>query len=150
MVALCDAGAVFLRRTAISKVLAVVVILAIVVVAGGAAFLLGHSQSGSTQRVLSIVETNPVLQIDSFNPANITVTHDSTVNLAIQNGDDETRVLEIPQFNVNETIISGETVRISFTVGAPGVFKIYSPQTQPSAASNGKPGEAITGYLIVQ
>lgn len=137
-------------RRAVSKAQGLIIIIALIVAGGGGAyFLSGHSQSGGGTIDLSIVETNPVEQIDSFNPANITVTHDTTVNLAIQNGDDETRVLEISAFNVNETIISGETVRISFTVGAPGVFKMYSPQTPPSAASNGKPGSPITGYVIV-
>jgi len=124
-------------------------VLAIVVAAGAGGYFLSQSQSGSGPVDLSIVETDPVNQIDSFSPANVTVTHGTDVTFAIQNGDDETRVFQISAFNVNQTIISGQTVRFSFTVGQAGTFKMFSPQTLPSAASNGKPGSAITGYLIV-
>jgi hypothetical protein len=138
----------FQERAAITRMQGVMAVLVIVVAAGAGGYFL--SQSGSGLVALTIVETDPVHQIDSFSPANLTVTHDTTITFAVQNGDDETRVFQISAFNVNQTIVSGQTVRFSFSVGQAGTYKMFSPQTAPSAASNGKPGSAITGYLIVK
>jgi plastocyanin len=141
----------FQERAAITRTLAIIVALVILAAAGAGVYFLGsgQSQSGSKLIDMSIVETDPVNQIDSFNPGNITATHGTTVTIAIQNGDDETRMFQIGAFNVNQTVVSGQTIRVSFTVGQAGTFKIFSPQTAPSAASNGRPGSAITGYLTV-
>ncbi len=144
--------ALFEKRGAITKMQGIVAILALVVVAGAGVYFLssGGSQLVSGPVDLSIVETDPVNQIDSFVPANVTASHGTTITLAIQNNDDETRVFQISALNVTSTIVSGQTERVTFSVGAAGVYKMYSPQTAPSAASNGKPGSQITGYLIVK
>jgi len=141
----------FEERKAITRVQGIIAILVILVAAGAGVYFLspGQSQLISGPIDLSIVETDPVNQIDSFVPANVTVSHGATVTLAIQNNDDETRIFQIGAFNVTQSIVSGQTGRVTFTVGEAGVFKMYSPQTAPSAASNGKPGSQITGYLIV-
>ena len=78
------------------------------------------------------MESDPVNQVDTFNPENITLTHGTTVTFAVQNGDDEARTFEIAAFNVNQTIASGATNRITFTVGPPGVYTMYLP---PAAAA---------------
>ena len=110
---------------------------------------MSQSQSAQTATSIAIVETDPVNQVDQFSPMNVTVSHGTTVTLAIQNTDDETRVFEISALNVNATIVSGQTTRVTFTVAGAGTYKMFSPQTAPSALSNGKPGAAVTGYIIV-
>lgn len=129
---------------------AIILVLVIVVAAGGvgAYFLTkGGSSSGPQLIDLVLVESNPVTQSDSFNPENVTIVHDTTVTLAIQNGDDEARTFEISAFNVNQTIGSGDTDRITFTVGGPGTFPIYVP---PAPAYQGfKASPSVTGYIIV-
>jgi len=127
-------------------IIAVVVI--VVAVGAGAYFLsLGQSKSGSGAIDLSIVESDPVNQVDSFNPTNVTLTHGTTVTFAVQNGDDEARTFEIAAFNVNQTIGSGATNRITFTVGAPGVYPMFLPATPPFNGYKASP--SVTGYVIV-
>jgi hypothetical protein len=140
----------FDERAAITRTLGVIAIVVILVAAGAGAYFLGlgQSRSGSGPTDLSIVETDPVNQIDSFNPGNITVSHGTTVTLAIQNGDDVARTFVITAFNVNQTIDSGAAARITFTVGPPGVFQMFLP---PAPAANGfKASPIVTGYFIVK
>jgi plastocyanin len=129
------------------------VIVAVVVIAAGAAGAYfvsqGNPSSSSSPELidLHLVESNPVTQSDSFVPENITVTHGTTITLAIQNGDDEARTFEISAFNVNETIGSGATDRITFTVGSPGTYPIFVP---PAPAYQGyRASPSVTGYIIV-
>jgi hypothetical protein len=140
-------------RSAITQTVGVIIILVIVVAAGAGGYLLtmGHSPSNSNSStiVLSIVESDPVNQVDSFNPANLTATHGTTVTLAVQNGDDEPRTFELSAFNVNQTIGSGDTIRVTFTVGQAGAFEMFVPATPPSQVNGVKASPSITGYLIV-
>ncbi len=127
----------------------VVIIVVLVVAAGvGAYALLGQGSSSNEVR-LSIAETNPVNQTDAFQPQNVTVKMGSPVTFAIQNGDDENRIFTIAAFNLNVTITPGTTERTTFTPDKTGTFVMFSPQTVPSAVSQGKPGSPCTGYLIV-
>jgi heme/copper-type cytochrome/quinol oxidase subunit 2 len=139
----------FDERAAITRTLGVIAILVILVAGAGVYSLgLGQSRSGSGPTDLSIVETDPVNQIDNFNPGNITVSHGTTVTLAIQNGDDVARTFVITAFNVNQTIDSGAAARITFTVGPPGVFPMFLP---PAPAANGfRASPEVTGYFIVK
>ncbi|MDA4132477.1 MAG: cupredoxin domain-containing protein, partial [Thaumarchaeota archaeon] len=125
-------------------------VVVIVAAAGtGAYFLsLAKSQSGSGPIDLTIVESDPVNQVDAFNPTNITVSHGAIVTFAIQNGDDEARTFEISAFNVNQTISSGATNRITFTVGQPGVYTMFLPAEPPFNGYRASP--SVTGYLIVK
>ena len=139
----------FDERAAITRTQGVIIILVILVAAGAGVYFLslGQSQSSSGPINLSIVETDPVNQVDSLSPANITVSHGTTITLAVQNHDDAPRTLEITAFNVNRTISFGITERITFTVGQPGVFTMFVP-ARP--AENGlKSSPSIAGYLIV-
>jgi plastocyanin len=139
----------FHERAAITRTLAIIAILVIVVAAVAGAYLLsgGKSQSGSGPIDVSIIESNPVSQLDSFNPMNVTVSHGTTVTLAVQNGDDEARTFQISAFNVNQTIGSGATNRITFTAGQPGVYQMFLPPTPPFNGYKASP--SVTGYIIV-
>jgi hypothetical protein len=138
-------------REAIARTQAIVIVVVIVIAAGaaGAYFLSqGSSSSSGPQLIdLHLVESNPVTQSDSFDPENITVTHGSMITLAIQNGDDEARVFEINAFNINQTIGSGATDRITFTVGSPGTYPIFVPAAPPYEGYKASP--SVTGYIIV-
>ena len=139
----------FKERAAITRTQAIITILVIVVAAGASAYFLtlGAPQSGSGPIDLSIVEIDPVNQVNNFNPTNITVSHDTTVTLAIQNFDDVARTFQIAAFSVNQTIGSGAAARITFNVGQPGVFMMVLP---PTAATNVfKASPVVTGYFIV-
>jgi hypothetical protein len=133
--------------------LVVVIVLVVLVAAGAGGYFLVLGQSKNSQPNpsaidLSIVESDPVNQVDSLVPANITATHGTTITIAVQDHDDAARSLVITAFNVNQTIDSGTTQRITLTVGQPGVFQMFVP---PRPAANGlKASPAITGYLIVQ
>lgn len=138
-------------RAAITRTQGIITILVILVAAAAGGYLLsmGQSHSSSNTIILSIVESDPVNQVDSFSPANITATHGTTVTLAVQNGDDEPRTFELSAFNVNQTIGSGGAIRVSFTVGQAGVFQMFVPATPPSPVNGVKASPSITGYLIV-
>lgn len=142
-------------RSGLARMQVAIIVVILVVAAGIGAYALtqgsnGGTGTGSQELQMAITETDPVNQIDSFSPQNLTVKQGTTVTFAVQNGDDEIRVMTIPQFNVNFTIPGGETARSNpFLVDKAGTFMIYSPPTAPSAVSNGKPGSPVTGYLIV-
>jgi heme/copper-type cytochrome/quinol oxidase subunit 2 len=129
--------------------MAIVLILAVVVVAAIGEYALspGGSGSGAVQVQWSLVESDPVNQVDAFVPMNITVPHDSTVALAIQNEDDQSRTFEISAFNVTATIQAGATDRMTFTVGGPGTFVVFVPGKPPFEGFKASP--AVTGYIIV-
>lgn len=127
----------------------ILVVILVAAVGAGGYLLSAKPQAGSSSSTidLSLIESDPVNQVDALSPANITVAHGTTVTLAIQNGDDEARTFEISAFNVNVTISSGATNRVTFTVGQPGVFKLYVP---PEPAYPGfKASPSVTGYVIV-
>ena len=99
---------------------------------------------------MNVVETDPANQLDSFVPQNVTVKQGVSVTLAVHDGDDEDRVVTIAAFNVNFTIQAGTAARSPpFIANKVGTFAVYSPQTLPSAASHGKPGSPVTGYITV-
>lgn len=140
------------------KVVVVAVVIFVAAVAAGAYFLTaGKTSSGSGSATtsapksvtidLSLIESDPVNQVDALSPANITVAHGTTVTLAIQNGDDEARTFEISALNVNVTISSGATNRVTFTAGQAGVYKLYVPPEPPYPGFKASP--SVTGYVIV-
>jgi hypothetical protein len=137
------------ERRAIARTQGIIAIVLLLVAAAAGAYLLssGVFKSGSGAIDLSIVESDPVNQIDSFVPENITASHGTTITVAVQNGDDEARNFEIAAFNVNQTISSGATMRITFTVGQAGVYPMFLPATPPFNGFKASP--SITGYLIV-
>jgi len=140
-------------RLALARMQVALLIVVIVVAAGVGAYALStQGASGGTGSVtiqMKITETDAVNQIDNFVPQNVTVKQGSSVELAVQNGDDEIRVMTIPAFNVNFTIDAGTTQRHTFIADKSGTFSMYSPKTVPSAASVGKPGSPCNGTLTV-
>jgi Cupredoxin-like domain len=140
-------------RTAIARmqgIVVIVVVLVAVAAAGVYFFNPGKSQSGSSQIALSIIETDPVNQVDSLVPGNITVARGTTVTLAVQNHDDAERTFQINALNVNQTISSGTTQRISFTAGQAGVFEMFVTARPADPALGLKASPSITGYLTVR
>jgi plastocyanin len=139
------------ERPAISKVQTIIAVVLVAVAAGvvgGYILSSANPQSGPGVIDLSIVETDQINQVDSFMPANVTVTHGTRVTLAVQNGDDQARTFEISALGINQTISSGTADRITFTPSQTGVFEMFVPST-PASAANGKASPSITGYLIV-
>ena len=133
------------------QVIIVVVVIVVAAVAAGVLFLgSGKSQSGtgSTLIDLSIVESDPIAQSDSFVPTNVTVAHGTMVTLAVMNGDDQARTFVLSAFGVNQTIDSGTTQRITFTVGQAGTYQMLVPATPASSAVNHRASPAVIGYLI--
>ena len=126
----------------------------IVVVAGVAVgeYLIGlgsGTTKGSREIDLQIIEDNPILQIDHFYPAKVYVPSGQNISLAVLNTDDETRVFTLTQFNINLTISSGSTQRISFRANQNGNFTYISPVCPPSPVSQGRPGKCLQGFFIV-
>jgi cupredoxin-like protein len=140
----------FADRAAISRTVGIVVVLAVLVVAGAGAYLATSGKSGSGPRIIdvTIVESNPVTQADSFDPGNVTVTHGTTFTLAVLNNDDEPRTFEISALNINQTIGSDGTIRLTITVPQAGVYKMFVPSTPPSLVNGPRASPSITGYLI--
>ncbi len=136
-------------RYALARTQVVLIIIVLVVAAGVGAYALSMQASGGNEIHVSITETDPVNQIDSFQPQNSSVKQGTPVNIVVFNGDDENRTLTIVAFNFSMLILPGQTTRAVFTPDKAGTFVIYSPQTLPSAASHGKPGSPCTGYLTV-
>lgn len=129
---------------------AAIIVVILVVAAGVGVYVLSTQSSGAagTELHLSITETDPVNQIDAIIPQNLTAKQGS-VTLVVLNGDDENRTLTIAAFNFTMFIPPHQTVRSSFTADKTGTFVMFSPQTKPSAASNGKPGSPASGNLAV-
>lgn len=142
-----------IKRPAISRTVTLGLVALLVVAVAAGYFLTRPNQSaaqnGSVTLTIGIVETDPILQIDHFQPDNITVKLGQNVTLAVQNGDDETRSFVIQEFNLNFTIFGGTTARDTFTANKVGTFQFVSPATPPSAASQGKPGPRMVGNLTV-
>jgi len=138
------------RRTAVARIQVVIAVVVILVAAAAAGLFFlnsGQTQAGPALISMTIMETDPVNQVDSLNPSNVTAVHGTTITLAVYDGDDAARTVVISAFNVNQTISSGTTQRMTFVVGQPGVYQIFVP-ARP--AENGlKSSPSITGYLIV-
>jgi len=119
------------------------------VVAGEIALSNSNKTGGSVGIDLHIIEDNPVLQIDHFYPDTIYVPLNESVSLAIQNGDDETRVFTLTQYNINVTIISGTTQRVNLRASQLGNFSFISPIAPPSPASGNLKAPCLEGFFYV-
>lgn len=138
------------RRAFSRTVWILVAVVAVAAVAAGEyAIGLGSNSAGSKEIDIQIIEDNPVLQIDHFYPAKVFVALGQNISLAVLNTDDETRVFTLSQFNINLTMSSGTTQRISFQANKEGNFIFISPVTPPSAVSQGRPGKCLQGFFVV-
>jgi heme/copper-type cytochrome/quinol oxidase subunit 2 len=118
------------------------VLIAVLVVAviASSAYLSGSFGSKSTTNTqtvdLQIIGGVGVGTVDTYVPANFTVTEGKNVTLAISNTDDNTHGIAIPQFGVQNTIIPpGDTGRVWFIANQTGSFKYAEP-----------PGDCKGGY----
>ncbi len=131
--------------------LAVLVVI-ILAVSGAGLYLYTSSQGGggpsSNEIQLTIKETDPIKQLDSFIPANLTTTQ-GAVTLVIQNGDDEDRIFYIPQFNVNQTVTGNTSVRVQFAANAIGTFQFKSVVVNSTVAAGRPIPPPLVGYLTV-
>lgn len=136
------------ERAGLSRTTTLIALVIVVVAAvAGGAFLLGGSGSpGSSTILIQIIETDPVNQIDNLEPVNVTVPSGTPVTLAIQNHDDAPRNFVISALNVNQTVGSGSTERITITAPSPGVYEIFIPARPPYDGFKASP--SMTGYLI--
>jgi hypothetical protein len=139
------------KRSAITRTMAIVlaVVLVVAIVAGEEVLSNANKSNGTLGVDLHIYEDNPVLQLDHYYPDAIYVPLGANVSLAVQNGDDETRVFTLSQFGINVTIISGTTQRVFFTANKIGNFSYISPITPPSPASAGRKGPCLEGFFYV-
>jgi hypothetical protein len=142
------------RRMAIStrmSVVIVIVILVALVAVGEYEIGLGRGTGTSTAKEvdLHIIEDNPVLQEDHFYPDTMYIQYGSNISLAVQNTDDETRVFTLSQFNVNLTIASGTTQRVTIFANKLGNSSFMSPIAPPSPASQGRKAPCLEGFFIV-
>jgi hypothetical protein len=140
------------KSTAITRTTTIIIIVVLLVAAGAGEYILSRSNKGGSGPVgidLHIYEDNPVLQIDHFYADTIYLPPGENVSLAVQNGDDETRVFTLAQFNINVTISPGTTQRVTFTANTLGNFSFISPITPASQASAGRQGPCLRGFFIV-
>ena len=106
----------------------------------------GGQQRGSIQFQISIQETDPINQIDSFVPQNVSATQGASVTFVIHNGDDEPRVFTLGAFGVNQTISPGTTARFTFMADKVGTFQFSSIAT---IVLFNKTALTLVGYLTV-
>ena len=139
------------ERVAISRITWIIIIAVVLVVAVGEGYLTTRptTSGGAIGIDLHIYEDNPVLQLDHFYPDTLYIAPNSTIQLAVQNGDDETRVFTLGQFDINVTIVSGTTERMTFQANKVGNFSFISPITPPSPVSAGRKGPCLEGFFIV-
>jgi Cupredoxin-like domain len=140
------------KRTAITRTQTIIVVVVLVLAAVAGEYALNAANKNPNAPVeidVSVIEDNPVLQLDHFYPDTIYVPLGENVSLAIQNGDDETRVLTLTQYDINLTIYAGTAQRVPFTAKTLGNFSFTSPITPPSAASAGRKGPCLEGFFIV-
>jgi len=137
------------ERPAIGRAVAAIAIVVILGVVAAGEYYIGLGSSSTKEVDLAIIEDDPVHQIDHFYPDKIYVPLGENLTLAIQNGDDETRVLTLAQFNINVTMIPGTSQRVTFQANKLGTFTFISPKTPPSPVSQGRPGPCMEGFFIV-
>ncbi len=125
----------------------------VVVVAAVAAFEfevgLGSNTGGAREIDITIHEDNAPLQIDHFYPDRVYAHLGENVSIAVLNTDDETRLFTILPYNINVTIISGTTQRVTFQANKLGNFSFVTPVAPPSVLSNGRLAPCLIGFFVV-
>jgi heme/copper-type cytochrome/quinol oxidase subunit 2 len=121
------------------KALALVAVIGIAVIASSVYLsgAFGSKSSGNAQTVdMQIIGGVGVGTVDTYVPANFTVTEGKNVTLTILNTDDNVHGIAIPSFGVKNTLISpGDTVRVWFIANQTGTFYYSEP-----------PGDCKGGY----
>ncbi len=139
------------ERPALSRWVWVLVAVVVVAAVAGIEYEVGlGSSSGGTREIdIQIFEDNPVLQLDHFYPDTVYVSLGQTVQIAVLNTDDETRLFTISKLNINVSMASGTTQRVTFQANQLGNFSFLSPITPPSPVSNGRKGPCLEGFFVV-
>jgi Cupredoxin-like domain len=141
------------ERPGISRTVATLAIVVVVAAVAAGEFAIGlgsgTNANGSKEIDIQIIEDNPVLQIDHFYPSQVVVPLGQNISLAVLNTDDETRVFTLSQFNINLTMSSGTTQRISFQANHIGNFTFITPKAPPSPVSQGRPAKCLQGFFTV-
>ncbi len=140
------------ERPAISRTAWILVIVVVVAAIAAVEYGIGlgsNPNPNGREIDIQIIEDNPILQIDHFYPATIFVRPGENISLAVLYTDDETRVFTLSQFNVNLTMASGTTQRITFKANQLGNFSFISPKAPPSPVSQGRPAKCLQGYFVV-
>lgn len=139
----------FNKRRAVSRTILVLALVVFVAILAAVEEVSLNSRTSSVEIDLHVYEDNPVLQLDHFYPDTIVVPLGENITLAVQNLDDETRVFTLAQFNINVTIYSGATDRVSILASKVGNFTFISPITAPSVVSQGRKGPCLEGFFYV-
>jgi heme/copper-type cytochrome/quinol oxidase subunit 2 len=114
------------------KALALIAVIVVAVIASGAYLsgtFGGSKTSSSGQTVdMQVIGGVGVGTVDTYVPANFTVTEGQNVTLVILNTDDNRHGIAIPQFGLKNTLIPpGDTIRVWFVANETGVFKYSEP-----------------------
>jgi len=136
-------------RPGISRTIWALIVVFVLALAAGEYALNSESHGESREIDITIVETNPILQIDYFYPDSFSANLNQNVTLAVLNDDDNVRVLTVPAFNINETLSPGEAARVPLLADKAGAFLFYSPKTPPNAVSQGRIGPCLNGTLTI-
>lgn len=139
------------KKKRISGRTIVVILIVLILLVAVAEYAINSGHSGTTEVDITVVETDPVNQLDHFFPDNVTLTEGHSYQLAVLNGDDDVRVFTATEFGINETLNPGEAVRVNFTPNATGTFTFYSPVTPclNNDICHGKPGPYLSGTFTV-
>jgi len=137
------------RRPAIGRKVWLIIAVLIVAAVSAGEYEVGLGSSGGTTIDLHIYEDDPINQIDHFYPDRIYVVLGQNITLAVQNGDDQSRPFTLLPFNINVTITSGTTQRISLQADKLGNFSYVTPTGPPSQVSQGRLDPCLIGYLYV-
>lgn len=138
------------KRVAISQTAAIIAGIVLLVALIAAGYLATYKPNPNAQEVdITIVEDNPVLQLDHFYPDKVIVPLGKSITIAVFNDDDETRLFTLSQFNVNMTMSPGTAQRVTFVASSLGNFSYISPKTPPSPVSQGRPGPCLEGFFDV-
>lgn len=141
----------FRERPALSRTVWVLVIVVVLVAVAAIEFEigLGSNTGGGKEVDITIIEDNPILQIDHFYPDRVYVPLGQSVSLAVLNTDDETRVFTLLPYNINVTIPSGTTQRVTFQASRVGNFSFVTPVAPPSPVSQGRLGPCLIGFFVI-
>jgi hypothetical protein len=140
------------QRPAFSRTVWVIVIILVIAALAAGEYEIGLGSGGSNGVKtidLHIIEDNPIQQIDHFYPNRIYASLGENISLAVQNGDDNSRIVTILPFNINVTILSGTTFRIPFQANKLGNFSIVAPTGPPNPVSQGRLSPCLIATLYV-
>jgi heme/copper-type cytochrome/quinol oxidase subunit 2 len=137
-------------------IVAAVVIIVIIVVAAVYYFAVYNTPStglASQEEFIQIggAIVNSTVNIPAtYYPLNFTVVQDTRVVLLVQNTDNQTHGLAVPQFNVNTgPMTKMQNVTLSFVVKTPGNYTYDEPSSDCGGGNCDTNETAFNGWFIV-